>query len=140
VRQRRPYVGVDQRRRVLAGQQRGVEVGRHGRGEGRQIRAHIGDGLDLQAQELAVLVERQLGMGDMVAAVRVGLERFAALGGPLDRPADPGRRPGDHRLFVVAEDLAAEAAAHVGGNDAQLVLGDAQHERRQDQAQHVRVL
>ncbi len=140
VRQRRLHVGVDQRRRVLAGQQRGVEVGRHGRREGRQVRAHVGDGLDLQRQELAVLVERQLGMGDMVAAMRVGLEQFAALGGPLDRTADAARRPGDHGLFVVAEDLAAEAAAHVGGDDAQLVLGDAQHEGRQDQAQHVRVL
>ena len=79
-------------------------------------------------------------MGDVVAAMRVGLERFAALGGPLDRTADAARRPGDHRLFVVAEDLAAEAAAHVGGDDAQLVLGNAQHEGRQDQAQHVRVL
>ena len=76
----------------------------------------------------------------MVAAVAVGHERFAALGRPLDRPADPRRRPADHRLVVVAEDLAAEAAAHVRRDDAQLVLGNAQHEGRQDEAQHVRVL
>jgi hypothetical protein len=33
----------------------------------------------LEAEELAVLVERQLGMGDVVAAMRVGHERLAAL-------------------------------------------------------------
>ena len=66
----RLHLGVDRRRRVLAGQQRRVEDGRHRRREGRQVGAHVGDRLDLQRQELAVLVERQLGMGDVVAAVR----------------------------------------------------------------------
>ena len=140
VRQRRPDVGVDQRRRVLAGQQRRIEIGRHRRREGREIRAHVGDRVDLEREELAVLVERQLGMGDVVAAMRVGHERLAALRRPLDRPADAGHRPGHHRLFVVAEDLAAEAAAHVGRDHAQLVLGNAEHEGRQDEAQHMRVL
>ena len=68
------------------------------------------------------------------------MERLAALGRPLDRPADARRRPADHRLVGVAEDLAAEAAADVRRDDAQLVLGNAEHEGRQDEAQHVRVL
>ncbi len=140
VSQRRLHVGVDERRRVLAGQQRCVEVGRHRRREGREIGAHVGDRLDLERQELAVLVERQLGVGDMVAAVAVGHERFGSFGSPFDGTSDTRGRPADHGLVGVAEDLAAEAAAHIGGDDAQLVLGDAQHEGRQNQAQHVRVL
>ena len=39
-------------------------------------------------EELAVLVERELGGGDVVAAVRVGDERLAALGRPLHRAVD----------------------------------------------------
>ena len=140
VRQRRLHVGVDQRRGVLAGQQRRIEIGRHRRRESREVGAHVGDRVDLERQELAVLVEGQLGVGDVVAAMRVGHEGLGALGGPLDRPADPRRRPGDHRLFVVAEDLATEAATHVGRHHTQLVLGNAQHEGRQDETQHMRVL
>ena len=79
-------------------------------------------------------------MGDVVAAMAVGLERLAALGRPLDGSSDLGGRPTNHGLVGIAEDLAAEAATHVGSDDAQLVLGDAQHEGRQDEAQHVRIL
>jgi hypothetical protein len=46
----------------------------------------IGERLDAQAEELAVLVERQLGVGDVVARVLVGLDALAALTGPFDRP------------------------------------------------------
>ena len=46
-----------------------------------------------QRQDLAVLVERQLGVGDVVAAVRVGQEGLGAVGGPLHRPADLASRP-----------------------------------------------
>ena len=95
---------------------------------------------DAQREELAVLVERELGVRDVVAAVRVGEERLAALGGPLDRAVDVLRRP-DHRgLFGVQVDLRAEAAADVGRDHAHLVLGQAEHERRHQQALDVRVL
>ena len=96
--------------------------------------------VDPQREELAVLVERQLGLGDMVAAVGVGHEGLGAVGRPLDRPAEPCGGPGDERLLGVVEDLGAEAAADIGRDHAQLVLGDAEDEGAHQQADDVRVL
>src|SRR5690606_12239992 len=59
---------------------------------------------------------------------------------PLHRAAQLHRRPGDHALLRVDEDLRAEATADVGGDDPELVHGDAQHERAHDEAVYVRVL
>ena len=72
----RLHLAVDRRRRVLAGEQRRVEDRRHARREGRQVGAHVGGRLHAQREELAVLVQRQLGVRDVVAAVRVGEERL----------------------------------------------------------------
>ena len=95
---------------------------------------------DAHREELAVLVERELGVRHVVAAVRVGEERFAALARPLDRAVDALRRP-DHRgLFGVQVDLGAEAAADVGRDHAHLVLRQPEHERRHQQALDVRIL
>ncbi len=76
---------------------------------------------DAQALDLAVGVERQFGVGHVIAAVRVGQERFRPLGRPFDRPVDLLRRPGANGLLGVNENLGAEAAADVGRDDAQLV-------------------
>ena len=134
------HFAVDRRRRVLPREQRRVQDRRDARRERRQIRAHVRRRVHAHRQELAVLVERKLGVRDVVAAVRVGQERFAAIGGPLDRTVDLFRRP-DHRgLFGVEIDLGAEAAADVGRDHAHLVLGQAQHERGHQQPLDVRVL
>ena len=79
-------------------------------------------------------------MGDVVAAVGVAHEGFGALGRPLDRAPDLLGRPGDDRLLGIVIDLGAEAPTHVGGHDAQLVLGDAEDEGAHQEADHVRVL
>ena len=76
----------------------------------------------------------------MIAAVRVRQERFGALRRPFDRPLDLLRRPGADRLFVVDENLGAEAAADVGRDDAQLVLGRDALKRRQHDPREMRVL
>ena len=133
-------LGVDRRRLVLAGEQGRVEDRRHRRGEGREVGAHVGDRLDAQREEVALRVERQLGRGDVVAAVRVGEERLAALGGPLDRPADPLARPDQGDVLGVEEDLRAEAAADVGRDHPHLRLGQAEHEGAHQQPLDVRVL
>jgi hypothetical protein len=101
----RVHLGIDRRGGVDAGQQRRVEIGRNARGEGRQIRAHGGNRAHLQTQELAVLVHGHLGMGDVVAAMRVGHEGLAAVRRPLDRTAELAGRPGDDGLPGVVEDL-----------------------------------
>ena len=105
-----------------------------------QIGAHIGDRRHLERQKLRLRVERQLDMGDVVAAVRVGHKAFRALGGPFDRPPDFAGGPGDDRLLGVMVDLRAEAAADIGGDDAQFRLGDVEDERAHQQADHMRVL
>ncbi len=85
-------------------------------------------------------VEGELGVADVIAAVRVGGERLAALARPLDGAADPARGPGDEQLLGVVEDLRAEAAADVGRDHPQLVLGHVQRERGHEQPDEVRVL
>ena len=130
----------DLRRGVLARQQRGVQDGGHRRGEGGQVGAQVRGGVHAHAEEAAFGVHRQLGGGDVVAAVGVGQEGLAALGGPLDRAVDLLRGPHQHRLLRVQEDLGAEAASDVGRHHAQLVLRDAQHEGRHQESLDVRVL
>ncbi len=133
-------LGVDRRDVVLARQQRGVEIGRHRRGEGRQIGAHVRDRVSPDAGDLAVRVERQFGVGHVVAAVRVGEERLRALGCPFHRPVDLLGRPGADGLLGVDEDLGAEAAADVRSDDAKLVLGRETDEGRKHEAGDMRVL
>ncbi len=131
---------ADLRRRVLAGEQRRVQDGRHRGREGAEVGTQVGGGVDAQAEELAVLVQRQFGGGQVVATMGVGEEGLRALGGPLDRPTQLLARPDQRRLLAVEEDLAAEAAADVGCDDAHLVLGNAEHEGAHQQPLDVRVL
>ena len=95
----RVHLAIDLRDVVLARQQRAVEIGRHRRREGRHIGAEIGDGLGAQSQDLAVGVERQFRMGDVIAAMRVGEEGFRALRRPFHRPAAPCAPPTGRRLL-----------------------------------------
>ena len=134
------HLGIDRRDVVLARQQRRVEIGRHRRREQRHVGAEIGVGLHPQADDLVVLVERHLGMGDMVAAMRVGEEGLGAVAGPFHGTADLLGGPQRHHLFRIDEDLRAETAADVGRDHAQLVLGRDVVERRQHEAGDVRVL
>ena len=96
--------------------------------------------LTRSAEEFAVLVERQFGFGHVIAALGVGDEALAALAHPLDRPADFGGRPGDHRLFGIVELLHAEAAADIRRHDPQFVLRNVEHECAHQQANDVREL
>ena len=133
-------LAIDVRDRVLTRQQGGIEEGRHRRREGRHIGAEIGGGVHLQAGDLAVAVERHLRLGDVIAAVGVGDETFRTLAGPLHRPVELARRPQTNDLLRIDEDLRAEAAADVGRDDAQLVLGRHADEGGDDEARDVRVL
>ena len=84
----------------------------------------------LQRGDLAVAVHRQFGVGHVIAAMRVGQEAFGALRRPFDRPsADALRRPQADDFLGIDEDLGAEAAADIGRDDAQLVLGREAHGR-----------
>ncbi len=136
----RAHLDIDRRRRVNAGEQGRVQIGRDAGREGRQIGADIGERRDAQRQELAVLVQRQLCGRDVVAPMRVGHERFGTVRRPLHRPLQLAGGPGNDRLLGVVVDLGAEAAADIGRKDAQLAFRDMQHERAHQQPDHVRVL
>src|SRR3546814_7297223 len=71
-------------------------------------------------------------MGQVGAAMGIGQEGFRPLRGPLHRPAE--RAGGEHgqHLFGVDEDLHAEAAADIAGDDMQARWLDAE-----DLRQHV---
>ena len=118
----RPDIDVDRRDDVLAGHQRPVEIGRDERREERHVGADIGDGVDLQTENPVVPVEGDLGGGDVIAAVGVGQERLGPVRCPLDDAAGLLRRPEADDLLGIGEDLRAEAAADVGGDDPELVL------------------
>ena len=61
---------------------------------GRQIGAHVGDDVDLEREETALVVERELRGRDIVAAVAVGEEMLGAVGDPFHRLAQAlARRP-----------------------------------------------
>ena len=79
-------------------------------------------------------------MRSVVAPMRVGKERLAAVADPFHRPADALRRPQRHHLFGIDEDLGPEAAADVGRDHAQLMLGCHPHEGRDHEPRHMRVL
>ena len=86
----------------------------------------------LQALDVALAVGRDVDVLDLVAAVVGAHQRLAAGLGPLDRLAEPpGHQQGDDLLRRDLQ-LAAEAAADVRGDHAQLVLGDAGGHRQHD--------
>ncbi len=138
--ERRRHLAEDRRRRVLAGEQRRIENRRNAARERRQVRAHVGGGLHAKGQELAVLVQRQLDVRHVVAAVRIGEECLAAIGRPLDRAIHFLRRPHQCGFLGVQVDLGAEAASDVRRDHAHLRLGQPEHERRHQQPLDVRIL
>ena len=95
----------------------------------------IGDGVDPKAEELAVLVERQLGMGDVVAAMGVGQEGFAALGRPFDRPAELARGPGAARLLGIGKIFEPKPPPTSGATTRSLCSGMPSTKARQEQPQ-----
>ena len=100
--------------------------------------AEIGAEVDVdrhaQGERAATRVERELGFGDLAAAVHVGRERFGARRGPFDRTTELARRPEHDRVLGIHLALHAEGAADIGHDDAQFRLRHAE-DRRQDFAQ-----
>ena len=100
-------------------------------GVGLEAGLQIGAGVDgrehAEAEEVAVLVERELGVGDVVARLRVGQKCFRARAHPFHRPAGQLGGEQHQRHLVVDRRLHAEAAADVAGDHAHLVLGHLEH-------------
>jgi hypothetical protein len=76
-------------------------------------------------QEAAVRVERQLGLGDRIAAVLVGQEALGPLVAPLDRAAERARGVQRRDVFRIGRRLHAERAADLAGQHLEPVGLDA---------------
>ena len=129
---RRDVVDADQRADIAEGREQ-VALGR-------DVGADIGQRLDPEAEEFAVLVERQLGVADIVAGVLVGLDRLAALAGPFDRPAQFLRRQQHQPVLGILPALGAEPAADIAGDDPDPAFRDLEDARGERLAHAVRVL
>ena len=130
---------ADVRDVVRARQHQAVQDRRNAGRGGREVRAHVGPHGRADADDRAVLLRGHLDVLDVIAAVDRAAVVLGPRLGPLDRAAALLRREDHHRVLGIVRDLAAEAAAHLGRDDADLVLGDAGVEREQE-ADDVRVL
>ncbi len=130
----------DRRGAIHAGHQRAVDRAGNGGAHRGHVGAEIGHRAHPEAEEQALAVERQFGGGGVVARLVIGDEALGPPGDPAHRPAEPARRPGDHRLFGIVLALVAEAAADIGRDHAQRRLGQAELLRHQaaDVMRHLR--
>jgi hypothetical protein len=78
---------------------------------------------------MTILVERKLGLGDVVARLRIRQEAFGAGADPFDRTAGQLGGVAAHRDFVEHRRLHAEAAAGVAGDDANIAFRHFEHPR-----------
>jgi hypothetical protein len=92
---------MDRGRRVVAGEQGAVTPGRDRRREAAEIGSEIGQRDHAHGEELAVLVQGELGLGEVVARLIVGQEDLAAVGRPFDGTAKLCGQPEDQRLLVI---------------------------------------
>ena len=97
------HVGMDLLEVVDAGEHGAAGQRRDVRRERRKIGAHVGEVARAQREEFSVRVDRQLAQRDVVAAMRVGQERLAALRCPLHRPPQLARRIAGQHMFGVEE-------------------------------------
>ena len=112
-----------------------LQLRRLGVGEERAV---VGEHLHAQAGDLAVL-DRQLAV-HVVVAGEAGRDQVpGAVLDPLHRPPDQERRGRRDDVARVDRHLVAEAAADVGRDDPDLVLGQARDDREQRPV-HVRRL
>ena len=70
------------------------------------------------ARNSPILVDGERDLGDEIASLVVGQERFRALGAKFDRPAELARGPHHQTELDIGAVAGAEIAAHVEGQDA----------------------
>ena len=113
-----------------------VQRGRH---RPARVGAVVGQDPGADAEHAAVVAHRGADPVDLLARVHARLQVLAAVADPLDRGLHPARQVGDEDVLGVQQRLLAEAAADVGRDDPDVVLGDPQEPRRR-RAEQVRRL
>ena len=115
-------------------------VHRRPRAERREIGADIDHGPDAEPDEAVVSIERQLGVGDVVAPVIVAQMPLRAFARPADRTAEAARRPQRQQVLRVDIGLDTEAAADIVDLDVDALLVDPEHPVGEQRADHEGVL
>ena len=124
----RRHVGVRRGDAIDAGKR--ADIAGEGVHAGLQIGADRGHDLDVEGEKAAVLVERQLGLGDVVARLRVAEESLRPRRDPFDRAPHGLRGEQCQRHLVVDRRFHAEAAADVAGDHADPALRHLQDRRQ----------
>ncbi len=124
---------------IEAGQHAGAAMRNVGP-EGRQIRAHVADQVDIHREEFAVLGERHPRGRDIVAALRIAHEVLGAIRGPAHRLLQFARGDRQQRVFAIGKQLGAEAAADIRADHPHLLDRNLQDVLAQDVAQPVAAL
>ena len=124
VAQHRPRPRIDHRNIVEARHQLGAFGQRHERGG---IGAEIAEVRGAQRQEIAVGVQSELRLDLQIAGLVVAEKRLLPVTRPFDRAAKPARAPGDERKLWIRGIARAEITADISGDDAHLLLWQAQH-------------
>ena len=112
---------------------------RDARGDDLQIGTHVGEQVDLQAEQFAVLGRADFDVLDLVAAVVAGHHVLASGLGPLHRSAEVASQLHGEDLLAIQLQLATETTADIGSDHAQRVLGKPGDQGQQD-SQDVRNL
>ncbi len=105
---------------IDAGQR--ADIAGEGLHAGLQIGADGGGHFGAHREEMALLVQCKLGLGDVVARLRVAEERLRARRHPSHRPARDLRGEQHQRNLIVDRGFHAEAAADIAGYHADLAL------------------
>jgi hypothetical protein len=111
---------LDQRRAVDRGEIARDAERAHRGAHVREIAAEVGVALEAHGEEGAVLVQGELGVEVVVAAVLVAEEAARAVVGPLHGTAEDLRGMEQPRIFGVGRALHAERAADIAGHDPHL--------------------
>ena len=128
---------VDLRDPVHAGQAAREIVGVDADAGSAHIGALVAQCRTRKRQEFALFVDRQLGLGNGVARLRIGDESLRTRRLPMHRPAEFARRHQQRDIFGIDRRLHAEGAADILGDHAQLFVRHA-HDRRRLAAQRSR--
>ena len=111
---------LDQRRAIDRRQIARDAERAHGGADVGEIAAEVGVALQADGQEHAVLVEGELAVEIMVAAVLVAEEGARAIVGPLHRATKKLRGMEEARIFGIGRALHAERTADIAGHDPHL--------------------
>ena len=111
---------------VGAGQHPGAQA-RHDRAVGAEVGAHVVDRLRVEPQEPPVRIEGEGQLVALLARVVDGAQVLRPVLDPLDGAAEPERRARDQEVFGVELPAGPEPAAHLRLDEADAVLGPAEH-------------